>query len=313
MRQATVVVLLALLAGCGRSEPSGGSVIPQSAAKRAPARPAVLANAMLVATYYNSSTGGVAAFTAQGNILTTKFPNVDNPVRVAWDPHDRFIYVLNYAAGNNSFVTAYDVKGNQQPLTGGFPFITKPTGIVYDSHDGLIYISDTPSGKKPTVSAFTEQGKPQRLTGTFGTGAPEQDLTFDPKNDFIYVAEGKTIHAYDEQGVRQTLTGAFLNADTPSTIVHDAHTGGIYAAQSVLGGTVVVYDDEGHLIKQNPGFNLSNPLSVAYDPATNFIYVTIATTGQHGGHVALFDEQGTPQSLSGGFGRLSIGDITVVR
>lgn len=318
MRLSCFVLFTIALAGCGgslNSPGTSGALVPtgRTLAQGGAVRPSVQANALLVATYYNSGTGGVAEFTETGNLLSITFPNVNNPVRIAYDAHNRFIYVLNFAAGTNSFVTAYDAHGVQQSLAGGFPGIASPTGILYDPHNGLIYISNTPPNKSQTVSAFDEAGNPQHLTGYFGSAGAEADITFDPGNNFIYMADGKNILAYNEQGIKQKLAGAFLNAQTPSSLTYDPHNGSIYATQSVKNGTVVVYDQQGHLQRLTPGFATLNPVGVAYDKDNNFIYVAAGTPNQPGGKLRAYDESGNPQTLSGRFDGFAIGDVAVVR
>ncbi|MDQ2864748.1 MAG: hypothetical protein M3R51_00835 [Candidatus Eremiobacteraeota bacterium] len=319
MSRCAIILLFSVLAGCGKPvslEPRLITAAPSSASSAVGLPDALhrsAANAIVLTTYSNSGTGGVAAFTEQGGALAIQFPYVNRPIRLAYDPHDRLVYVLNYAKGSDSFVTAYDVQGNQHALSGGFPNVQYPSGIAYDAHDGFVYVANVPPGKQPTVSAYDEQGTPQRLSGHFASLGPQRDIAFDPNNDFIYVADGKTILAFDEQGNKQKLSGAFLDAASPSSLTFDPHEGALYATQSVQGGTVVVYDEEGRLKKLSPGFGSVDPVAVAYDPDSNLIYVAQAASDRINGRVRIYDEQGTPQPLHGRFGGIAIGDIIVAR
>jgi DNA-binding beta-propeller fold protein YncE len=75
----------------------------------------------------------VTAYDAQGNqqTLSGGFPNLDNPVSIAYDRANGLFYVVNEppVTSGSPFINAYDVNGNQQTLTGTFPNFDAPMSI----------------------------------------------------------------------------------------------------------------------------------------------------------------------------------------
>jgi hypothetical protein len=75
----------------------------------------------------------VTVYNAQGNQQTSSggFPNLDNPVSIAYDRANALFYVVNEPPSPGSpYISVYDANGNQQTLSSGsFPNFEAPISI----------------------------------------------------------------------------------------------------------------------------------------------------------------------------------------
>ncbi len=103
----------------------------------------------------------ISAYDAQGDAkpLSGAFPNIQQPYDIAYDPHNKLLYVASIASNgiSGSTVRAYDANGNNmtQTLSGGFPSLRHPVALAIDPSTGHIYVAD--------VTTFARAGDRTRL------------------------------------------------------------------------------------------------------------------------------------------------------
>ncbi|MBV8491700.1 MAG: hypothetical protein JO199_14335, partial [Candidatus Eremiobacteraeota bacterium] len=132
--------------------------------------------------------------------LAGSFNGLDHPYGIAYDPHNKFLYVTNNDAND---VTAYDIQGNQQTLAGSFAVFQSPSGIAYDPLNHWLYVAillplDTGAG----VFVYDEQGNAQTLPGNpFRRTIQPYGVTYDPFWDGLLVSDITHVPFYTPSGV----------------------------------------------------------------------------------------------------------------
>jgi DNA-binding beta-propeller fold protein YncE len=222
-----------------------------------------------------TTTGGtdaIDAFDLNGNRQTlsgAKFPaaSLNDPVGMTYDAANGLIYVVNQGAS----VTAYDVNGTQQTLSGNFPAtgLDLPDAIAYDAANGSIYVASFNNSK---VFAYDQNGALQTLpVGSFPAVSGPDGIEYNSANGFLYVvnSNSSTVTAYDASGAQQTLAvGAFGSLDNPLAIFYQASASRFYVANE-NNNTITVYDQNGNLQTLTGAFpanSMNKPVSIVTAP-----------------------------------------------
>ncbi len=118
-------------------------------------------------------------------------------------------------------------------------------------------------------------------------------------NAAAFGGAGQPVEEFNEYGNLLHPTGAFANTNTPTGMLYDPHNGLIYVAN--YSGPVTAYDKEGNQQPLSGGFpNALGSVKLAYNQRNHLIYALI--TSPPG--IAVYDESGTPQKVSGTFPHL---------
>lgn len=256
---------------------------------------AVNAPRVYVVEHDDNGGGTIAVFDEQGHPLTLSgsFPNLDGATGVVYDPRNGNTYVTNE---NNSTITVYDANGNQLTTSGAFPSLSYPLGIALDPQTGLLYVgnySGGADGDTQGITVYDEQGNLISVTGNWHehTGdAPTlpYGLLVDDRNQRLYVADNNfnRVEIYDLQGNNvgffNTHDGAAGLAQNPVTgliyVADDSQSVNIYTEQ----GTEIYAASAGSLVTGSAlkFSNVDAPFGLAFDSATNNLYVTNYSDGE---------------------------------
>lgn len=130
----------------------------------------------------STSPGTINAYSSQGALISIggTFPYLDNPIGMAYDPHNGLLYVANddFNALQGT-LTAYDEQGNHQTLAGNPSAVDLSWGLTYDAHNGRIYMAVDRSATPP-VRAYDERGFSITTAGSFTGLSSPTELTVAP-------------------------------------------------------------------------------------------------------------------------------------
>jgi 6-phosphogluconolactonase len=184
--------------------------------------------------YAVSGSSKVWAYTidANGTTLTgalkampgSPFSAGNNPVSVASDPVDNFIYVADQGDDTVSAYSADHISGSLTPIAGS-PFAAgrSPASVVVDTFGRFAYVANGAGG---TISAFQiNAGVLRAIAGSpFAAANGPSSLTVDNLGKFLYVANNgsNNISAYAIDPISGALTAVsgspFASGNGPTSI-----------------------------------------------------------------------------------------------
>ncbi|MHB8567255.1 MAG: hypothetical protein ACYC7D_13120 [Nitrososphaerales archaeon] len=220
-------------------------------------------------------------FGAQGNLTNDliqidgtsnqlrNFTYVGNqPVDVAYDQDNGFLYVADY--GSNSVAVVNATQWNTQ-IIGNVSVGTNPVKIAYDPFNKEIYVSNRGSGTISVINATSNT-----LKATIPIGGSPFEFAYDALNHNMYVTDGtnNVVTAINStNNIFETINlgpgGGMITFDSSNSLLYETSFGGapnVYAINST--GKVVA--------NISAGYDLN---AIGYDPANNDIYVTGNATG----------------------------------
>ncbi|HTW85149.1 MAG TPA: hypothetical protein VMD91_13855 [Candidatus Sulfotelmatobacter sp.] len=152
-----------------------------------------------------------------------------------------------------------------------------------------------------SVYTYDQQGDQQALQ-FFCNGCGEAEgIAYDPVDQLVYVSTVQpSVNAYSAAGgALQPLSGGFPGLSVPQGIAYDSGNGLLYVVDD-LAGTVRAYNEQGSQQTLSGTFpGLSFPEAIGYDPDNGLLYVSQDSA------ILAFDQNGNPQSTSGGFPNLT--------
>ena len=252
-----ISIAVAMLAGCGGSQPPIGAPALLGTIRRASATQDGdhLSRNVHFAYVANSTSSDISAYAinASSGSLTqlSGSPFYDcyhcYPWGVAVDPTGKFAYVANHGYGepdNPGNVYAYAINAKSGTLTQiqGSPFAagTGPAGVAVDPTGKFAYVTNDNSDNLSAYAINTSDGALKHVKGSpFKAGRQPWGVAIDPKGKFVYV----------------TNAGCYSYKGCVSTYVINASSG---ALTQVKGSPFPA----GHF-----------PYSVAIDPTGKFAYV----------------------------------------
>ncbi|MBV8490339.1 MAG: NHL repeat-containing protein [Candidatus Eremiobacteraeota bacterium] len=205
------------------------------------------------------------------------------------------LYIIQVSAND---VTAYDMNGNQLPLTGTFAGLDGPRGITMGSN-GLLYVLSTVNS---SVAAFDAEGNPRSLSGSFSGLNNPYGIAQDPDTNWFYVTNeaAGTVSAFDAQGNQESPTTALAPGSFPTAIAFapvanvSPYSGYLYAGN--YSAPVQAYDAQGDLELTFPG-DSSGATGIAYDSNNGYVYVA----EQFNSAVNWYTKTGTEETTGGSF------------
>jgi len=180
-----------------------------------------------------------------------------------------------------------------------------------------IYAAQELNGRQlsdPTIHEYNEQGNALATSGSFPNLGYFHYPAYDSHNQSVYVLDAaqdgtSSVTVYDGQGVQKHTAGTFAHLPlNPATILFDSHNNLLYILTLSVPATrpsIKAYDEQGYEQKLSASFPNLGVFGYAlmYDAHNGLIYYAGDSTG--GAHstpfVAAYDEEGSPQPLSGGF------------
>ncbi len=234
-----------------------------------------------------------------GGIVPNSIDRGSGRTRMSSGSDSGSVYIANY--GNNT-VTAYDLNGTQQTLTGSFSGLNRPISIAFDAHNSLLYVANLKGGN---ITAYDLQGNqkqlgnyafnPQIMNGTFKPTA----VTFDSHNNVLDVTwvtgNYSEVTVYSEDG-----TGLDLAASANGPIgaaEFDPQNNGLYLPWLKQPGLSVVDENFNAVtLPQNAFKTVNAPSDIVFDSSSGNVYVDNGNQ-----HIDAYTASGSPVALSGNF------------
>ena len=217
----------------------------------------------------------ISVIQTPGNVVITTIPLGDStmPTSIAFDPANGYMYVTDSLANTISVV---DTSTNTIVATipSGVVF---PNDIAFDPANGYLYVIGALSGNQVSLIAASNN----KLVGniTFGNYYYPDAITYDPANTFMYVSYtfSANISALNSSTNKLQANITLKNILRVTTIAFDQSNNYICAvAYNINTGLSNLYEintSTGSVVGNvSVGYNYLP--AVAYDPASNDLYVT---------------------------------------
>ena len=296
-------VSLVMLGGCGGGGSTSPSIPPQNPQQQNPAQTPPPASVGVTSSVkiYATSNGKIGVFDEEGHpIANCPFPNIHEPSKIAFDSHNGKLYITNFssALATQTFITVYDLQGNQIKTTGSFSGAFPL--IAFDSNNDRVY-TVTEGSHPPQIAAFDEEGNTIPINGNFLDSGQPMDVAFDPFNHQFYVVDslGPDVFVFDEQGNQVPFNAANVPTISTDAITFDTHNHLFYvgSAEPLNGVFVAAFDESGNIVPLTGSFaNANAVLALTFDAHNNRLYEE-----DFSGNVHAYDEEGNPIPLSGTF------------
>jgi YVTN family beta-propeller protein len=207
------------------------------------------------------------------NTVVKTIPLAYYPVQVTADPMNGDLYVGDE---ETSQVTA--ISDQSATIVHSWQIGTGPSEVAYDPSNGDVYIADYGSSTLTVIS-----GQNNSVVATIRTGSGPEALAVDPVNGYVYVANvnSENLTVVNGSTNRITATIDIGGNDFPWELAVDNKSGNVYVGIGQTGVTVVSGKTNRILtnISVGPAYSTGTwsggdpPLGMAYDPATDDIYV----------------------------------------
>ena len=213
-------------------------------------------NAFNTFTVNDSSTNVSVYFTQDQYIGNTTVQS--EPVGIAFDPYNNYIYVTNCVSSTVSVINPSNV------VIKNISVQSEPAGIAFDPYNNYIYVTNYGSA---TVSVINQSNV---VIKNISVKAGPFGIAFDPYNNYMYVAnsDSATVSVINQSNV--VIKNISVRSN-PAGIAFDPYNNYMYVA-NLCSYTVSVIDQSNVVIK-----NISvrsNPAGIAFDPYNNYVYVT---------------------------------------
>jgi len=190
-----------------------------------------------------------------GNFVNTH--NALEPVGVAYDPSNGYIYVTNFGSGTVSVI-----NGATNTVIATIPVGSEPEGVAYDPSNGYIYVADYYSNTVSVINGTT-------VIANITVGSWPEGIAYDSSNGYIYVADSGSGTVSVIDGANNTVIANIPVGAAPAWVAYDPSNGYIYVT-NYASGTVSVIDGATVIANIPVG---AAPWGVAYDPSNGYIYV----------------------------------------
>ncbi len=223
-------------------------------------------------TVANISNGGII-------VLESTIANVtvgSDPVAIAYDSWNGNLYVANNGSDN---VTV--IYGATNTVVGSVNVGVGPDAIAYDPSNGNLYVANWGSDNL-TVFNASNYTNPR----SFATDVRPLGLTFDSADGNLYIAENDANSIAEVNGATNQVVRTFRDPGPgsfgpggkdpgPFGIVFDPVGGGLYVADSLLGGVTVFNASANGFSANNSAFvpTGAGAGAVAVDNATGTVFV----------------------------------------
>ncbi|HEV2520013.1 MAG TPA: YncE family protein [Thermoplasmata archaeon] len=206
--------------------------------------------------------------------MVRSIPVGSDPVAVAYDSGNRYLYVANdiLSYGVNSNLTV--VNGSANTPIASIPVGWNPLAVAYDNGNGYLYVANCQSNNLSVIDGATNQAVNSIGLTSFYISCPDA-VAYDSTNGYVYVANSgsNNVTVIDVADGWFKLVGV---GPAPVGIAYDHANGDIYVANAAyrqLSGSVTVIDGTTNKVVGSIPSG-TEPSAVAYDPENRYVYVT---------------------------------------
>lgn len=214
------------------------------------------------------------------------------------------VFVANFTSNT---VTVYDEEGRQIKTSGSFANLSSPLSIAFDSNNHRLYVTNCAgcSGAGPDyVTVYDDQGNRVSTSGNFNyPNLRPGNLIIDSHNGHIYTLSstsigGTIVEVFDEEGHPVHTSGGFPQMLHGGGLALDSNNHLLYSLNR--DGFSRLYDEDGHLLRENFMADAGCPGSIAFDSDNRRLYVLKdCGTGGTVPHINVYDEEGNQIPTSG--------------
>ncbi len=227
---------------------------------------------------YSSSSDYLLSFDSFSGSLSNIYPVVTGPNAVAYDPVNKFLYVLSGCA---ALVSVYNSINGSLVKNISIAPTSRALFACYNSHYNEVLVTSG-CASPPTYDLISINTTTNTVSCKVPLSTYPNGMAYDSVNNTMFIAVGNTI---DVVNLSNNTVFKTINVGAgPCGLTFSPYTDQVYAGET-QGSCAIIIDANNYSYYVPFDVSGSHPADVVYDPYSNDLYIT----DYGGGNVSIID------------------------